>query len=168
MLSLEQLAYFPSSFYQVGYVVPDIDKAQAYFRAALGVPRFFIMKHAPILDQTFLGKPAVIDQHVGFAYAGAFNIEIIQPVSGDSTYSRFLESRPGGGVHHVGLKVPSYDRAIADMKASGFEVLQTGRFGAGTKFAYLDTDKAIGTYTEIFYWDEEAELLFAKIRANVF
>jgi hypothetical protein len=54
------------------------------------------MRDARIEDQTYLGEPSDTHQHVGFAYAGVFNLEIIQPLSGVSTYSKFLDATRAG------------------------------------------------------------------------
>ena len=42
------------------------------------------------------------------------------------------------------------DAAAADMKARGFDLVQSGRNG-DTRFAYFDTDGLIGTLTELVY-----------------
>jgi hypothetical protein len=43
-----------------------------------------------------------------------------------------------------------YDAAVADMKARGFTLVQSGRNG-DTRFGYFDTDGLIGTLTELVY-----------------
>jgi catechol 2,3-dioxygenase-like lactoylglutathione lyase family enzyme len=166
--TFDPIAYLAPSCSQIGFVVPDIDKAETFFRETYGIPRFFILRDAQVTHQTYLGKASDTHQHVGFAYAGILNVELVQPISGVSTYSTFLRAHPHGGVHHVGLKVPDYGRALEDLTARGHAVVQTGRFGTATRFAYFDTEAAIGVYTEIYYLDPETESLFARIRSNTF
>ncbi len=65
-----------------------------------------------------------------FLSAGGSHVELLEPLSPDSTLARYLEAR-GEGFHHVAFRVPSVDRALADLKVSGRRVVdEQGRPGA--------------------------------------
>ena len=74
--------------------------------------------------------------------------ELIQPLDDRSTYGQFLAEK-GEGVHHVGVGVASYDRAIAAVADQGREIVLGGEYN-GVTFAYLPTGDDLGVITEIF------------------
>jgi hypothetical protein len=51
------------------------------------------------------------------AYSGELMIELIQPVSGRSIYSDYLEKNPDGGLQHIAYMVPvdQLENAIREM-----------------------------------------------------
>ena len=62
------------------------------------------------------------------------------------------------------IHVYDMQQAIDDLTASGYPVVQTGRFGEATQFAYCDTRAVLGHYTEIISFDHPTEALFERIR----
>jgi hypothetical protein len=54
-------------------------------------------------------------------------------------------------MHHVGIRVPDVQAAVASMEEQGYSVLQAG-YGTGMSgdggFAYLETDGPLGTLVE--------------------
>jgi LAO/AO transport system kinase len=57
-------------------------------------------------------------------------IELLEPTAQDSPISNFLAKR-GPGLHHIALRVPDLDAAIAKLKAHGARLLNEPRAGAG-------------------------------------
>lgn len=158
------LHYLANAVFQLGYVFPDIARPIAHYVDSMGSPGFLRLDDVDVADQTYLGQPLDCRQNIAFGFVGPFNIELIEPISGISSYTEFLERNPAGGLHHIGCKVYDFEKAIADMEQSGSPVIQTGRFGAATRFAYCDTRAALGHYTEILYFDEPTQVLFEDIR----
>jgi methylmalonyl-CoA/ethylmalonyl-CoA epimerase len=140
--------------FQIGFIVPDIHKAMAFFKEKLGVPEFLYVEKPELQDETYLGKPAPLRLHIAFGWCGDTEIELLQPVSGVSTYSKFLDHNPQGGMHHYGIEVPDYAQAVKDMQAKGFSLVQSGRHNE-TKFGYFDTTAVIGAFTELVYLQPE-------------
>jgi LAO/AO transport system kinase len=62
--------------------------------------------------------------------AGDSRIELLEPAAPDSPISKFLEKR-GPGLHHIALRVPDLNAAIAALKAGGARLLNEPRAGAG-------------------------------------
>jgi LAO/AO transport system kinase len=62
--------------------------------------------------------------------AGDSRIELLQPTAADSPIAKFLEKR-GPGLHHVALRVPDLNAAVARLKANGARLLNEPRAGAG-------------------------------------
>lgn len=57
-------------------------------------------------------------------------IELLEPAAPDSPISKFLEKR-GPGLHHIALRVPDLDAALARLRESGARLLNEPRAGAG-------------------------------------
>jgi methylmalonyl-CoA/ethylmalonyl-CoA epimerase len=149
--------------FQIGFVVPDIHAAMAFFKEKLGVPEFLFIENPSLQDQTYLGKPVDQHQHLAFGYCGEMQIELIQPLSGVSSYSTFLERNPQGGMQHYGIDVADYDQAVKDMSARGFTLIQSGRNGE-TRFGYFDTTHVIGTLTEVVYLQPREKERFERLK----
>ena len=54
--------------------------------------------------------------------AGDARIELLEPVSPESAIARFLERR-GEGVHHVAVRVPNLDQAVAAARRKGLRLV---------------------------------------------
>jgi catechol 2,3-dioxygenase-like lactoylglutathione lyase family enzyme len=140
--------------FQIGFIVPDIHKAMAFFKDKLGVPEFLFIEKSDLQDETYLGKPAPLTQSLAFGWCGDTQFELIQPLTGVSTYSKFLEHNPQGGMHHYAIEVADYAQGLKDMAGRGLTLVQAGRHNE-TRFAYFDTTSTIGALTEIVYLQPE-------------
>ena len=149
--------------YQIGIVVPDIHKAMSFFKDKLGVPEFLFIEKPELQDETYLGKPAPLRLHLAFGWAGEMQVELIQPIAGVSTYSKFLDHNPHGGLHHYGIEVPNYAAGVKEMEAAGFTLVQGGRHNE-TRFAYFDTTSVIGALTEVVYLQPEEKAFMLSLK----
>jgi methylmalonyl-CoA/ethylmalonyl-CoA epimerase len=149
--------------YQIGIVVPDINKGMAFFRDKLGVPEFLFIEKPELQDETYLGKPAPLRLHLAFGWCGDMQVELIQPIAGVSTYSEFLDHNPQGGLHHYGIEIPNYAEGVKEMQAAGFKLVQGGRHNE-TRFAYFDTTAVIGTLTEVVYLQPEEKAFMQSLK----
>ena len=157
----------PGKLFQFGYVVPNLDAALAHFNNRLGAPRFMVLREIVVQNGWFRGSTAPINHSMAFGYIGDVQFEIIQNISGKSTYSEFLDRVPQGGIHHLGYSVEDYDAATADLEARGYKLVQRGTFG-DTKFGYYESDDDFGPLTEIIYLDPNVQGMFANIKAQTF
>jgi catechol 2,3-dioxygenase-like lactoylglutathione lyase family enzyme len=136
--------------FQIAYVVPDIHDAIRFFKEKLGVPTFMLKEDIRVQEQTYRGEPGEYRQSIAFGFLGQMQIELIQPLSGTSTYSEFLETNPKGGVQHLGILVDDYNAGVTAMEGQGFTLVQSGRNGE-TRFGYFDVNHPIGTLMEVVY-----------------
>lgn len=138
---------------QIALVVRDLDAAMRHYWELLGVGPWKVYTYGTPLvrDMTYRGKPQEFRMRIALAQVGAMVVELIQPLSDHNIYVEHLD-RKGEGLHHVGVFVPSFDRAVADARRQGFSVLQSGRgygrLGDGG-FAYLDTEATLGLILEL-------------------
>jgi methylmalonyl-CoA/ethylmalonyl-CoA epimerase len=160
------LGAIAGGFFQVAFCTTNLDSFLQTLSDDLGVDRFFIIRDAQVTDQTFRGQPCDARQDLAFGYAGSLQFEIIQPLSGESSYSEFLAAHPEGGVHHTGVLVDDYDEAVAELSKKNAKV-QTGRVG-DTRFAYFDKIGTLGEYIEVLQLGNDFVELFERIRIQDF
>jgi methylmalonyl-CoA/ethylmalonyl-CoA epimerase len=149
--------------FQLGFVVPDIHKGMTFFKNALGVPEFLFVEKPELEDETYLGKPAPLRLHLAFGWCGDTQVELIQPIAGVSTYSKFLDHNPQGGMHHYGIEIFDYAKDVKEMERKGFALVQGGRHQE-TKFAYFDTTATIGALTELVYLQPEEKAFMQGLK----
>jgi len=144
-----------NQMHQVCVVVRDVQEAAERYWKLFGIGPWDIYTLGPpeLTDMVIHGEPKPYTMRVGLAYVGEVQWELIQPLSGASIYQEFLESR-GEGVHHVAWGVDDYDQTLATMREQGIDVLMSGCW-RGTEYAYLDTEKALGSIVELFKYSPD-------------
>lgn len=155
--------------FQWALVVPDLDRTCAELRRAYGIAGFLVMEDAPIRRARSGGVPVDVHVDIAVGFLGAVNVEVVRPRpgSGPNLYTEFLDDRPDGGLHHIGVTVFDYDAAHAELERSFGENVLTGDFAtAGSRFAYFDSRPATGLCTEILYLDPATLGMMTALRAG--
>jgi methylmalonyl-CoA/ethylmalonyl-CoA epimerase len=157
-------------FCQVAWVVKDIAAAEKFFVETIGISRFMHMENLAAKDTegTYLGKPGNWVCHLYLAYAGDTQIELIQPVSGESMYQESLD-RHGDAVQHVAyfLDDSAYDAAAAHMESSGYPEIQGFRLPIA-RVGYFDTRPTVGVVTEIVGVKEDGHQFLVDLKSGNF
>jgi methylmalonyl-CoA epimerase len=111
----------------IGIAVQSLGEALKFYRDALG------------LESKDLVTVPQEKVRVAMLPAGEPRIELIEATSDDSPIARFLVKR-GEGLHHIAMRVPNLDAAVARLKAAGSrlvtERVQTGAEGYRYVFVY--------------------------------
>ncbi|MGQ9843805.1 MAG: VOC family protein, partial [Spirochaetota bacterium] len=108
---------------QLGIVVPDIEEAVTNYMNILGIGPWFrskIIKH----EAQYRGKPITIDVDIVLAFHKGVEIELIQHKGGDECIYSKLIALSGGGLHHVGWLVLSYNQGMKRVDKAGIKVIQ--------------------------------------------
>jgi len=145
--------------FQVGIIVRDLEKSMAHYQKTLGIGPWGIVDgdESTISDTTYHGRPVRHRFRAALTTVGPLQLELIQPLEGDSIYSDFLEEH-GEGLHHLGyVTVDDLAEAIRTLEKEGFTYLQGGRFGA-IGYAYMDMGKTLGTILEFIEVPEGVSL----------
>jgi hypothetical protein len=133
---------------QVCVVIKDLQKSmERYWNLGIGPWAIYTFQSPELSNTTLHGKPAKYSMKIAVAMIGNLMWELVQPLEGPSTYKEFLEQK-GEGVHHVQLAVDNFDQMIATLGKKGIGVLMKGDW-KGLSYAYLDTEKELGTILEI-------------------
>jgi hypothetical protein len=159
-----------SKFCQIAWVVKDIEAAEKYFIETMGVEKFLRMENLSAKDTegTYLGKPGDWVVNLYIAYAGDTQIELIQPVSGESMFNESLEKH-GDAVQHVAywLDDSEYDAAAQHMEAAGYPLIQDFKLPI-LRVGYFDTRSVIGVVTEIVGSSEDGHEFRKNLKSGDF
>jgi Glyoxalase/Bleomycin resistance protein/Dioxygenase superfamily len=140
-----------NSIVKIGIVVQDAVKTAMKYAEIFGVgPWVFTDKSEDGNDlpvDVAHDHPSVTRCAVA-EFAG-LQVELFQPISGTSTYSKFLESR-GEGVHHAGLgNMDAYEDAKDALNAQSM-ALASSESGIGDPdLFYTKTQQTLGTIFEL-------------------
>ncbi|HQZ17481.1 MAG TPA: methylmalonyl-CoA epimerase [Vicinamibacteria bacterium] len=84
-----------------------------------------------------------------FITVGESHLELLEPTDPSSVIAKFLEKR--SGLHHICVLVDDIEKAMAEMKAAGAQLLdETPRIGAGgCRVAFIHPKSAAGVLLEL-------------------
>jgi methylmalonyl-CoA/ethylmalonyl-CoA epimerase len=121
----------------IGIVVRDIQEALKAYEAALGLS---LREVVQVPDQQV---------QVAFLPVGESNVELVQPLAGDTGIARFLEKR-GEGIHHICVEVDDIEAALARFKAHGVPLIdEAPRRGAHGRVAFVHPSGMHGVLIEL-------------------
>lgn len=141
--------------YQNAYVTRDVAKAAAVFRENAD-PRL-VIEYEGEVDLWTPDGAGKGRQKVAFVWLGDFNIELIQPMSGD-VLAMYRDALPEGdelAFHHVCHRVDDWEALETYIAQKPFPVILKGGTPGMLQFCYLDTRAWLGHYTEYLWCNEE-------------
>jgi catechol 2,3-dioxygenase-like lactoylglutathione lyase family enzyme len=137
---------------QIGVVTDDARRQAEVLQSLLGIGPFRLTDWPwvrPDMQGFFKGQPADFSMRMGFADLGNIQMELLEPLKGESVYTEFL-ARRGPGLHHLLFDVPDVDAKLAKLAERGIGVRMTGTgLREGTKWLYLDTEPLLGWPVEL-------------------
>jgi hypothetical protein len=127
---------------QIGIVVEDLDKFLKNMDELLGLDDFEVIDYPPEgMDPqtTYHDQPAEFTARIAFRDFDKFQMEVIQPVEGQSIFQDHLDQR-GPGLHHIRFTQPNFDEARQKLVSKGISCISSGRGAHGSSlWAYFDT-----------------------------
>jgi methylmalonyl-CoA epimerase len=122
----------------VGIAVKDLDEAIHVYRDILG----FKLEGVHTMNERML--------KIAFFSLGESRIELLQPLSPDSTVAKFLETR-GEGIQHLAVKVKNVEATLEEFKRKGIVLIdEKPRTGAlGNKMAFVHPKSTRGVLLEL-------------------
>ena len=129
----------PKTVDQIGILVKDIDKVVESWSQLFGMGpwRFVDADHTAELGRLYKLRLA-------FTNIGSVEIELIQPVAGETWQAEYLD-KVGEGLHHIQFRVDDMDGEVSNLVAQGAKVFYT----IPGRFAYLETGGPGGVVFEI-------------------
>lgn len=121
----------------VGIAVRSIDESLAFYRDILGLE--------------FEGIEVLEDRGLKTAFlkTGESEIELLEPISEDSTIYKFLEKK-GEGIHHLALEVDDVEEKIESMSEKGANFIGEASIGAGgKKIVFIHPKSTSGVLMEL-------------------
>jgi methylmalonyl-CoA epimerase len=128
----------PSRIHHVGVAVTNLDEAIDLYRSAFG---------AELVHRTTNEKEGL---EAAFMRMGDGEVELMSPLREDSPVGKFMAKR-GPGFHHVAYGVADIQRALAEARAAGLELIDNEpRMGMhGSLIAFLHPKSVGGVLTEL-------------------
>ena len=123
--------------HHVGVAVEDLDAAIKLYTTIFGAE----LTHRATNEKDGLAA--------AFLRAGEAEVELLTPLREDTPVGKFLAKR-GPGLHHIAVAVPDIDKAMADARAQGLELIDAEpRIGLhGTRIAFVHPKSVGGVLTE--------------------
>src|ERR1700704_6701042 len=127
----------PTRIHHVGVAVTDLDESIRLYTSALG---------AELVHRATNEKEGL---EAAFLRVGDGEIELMAALRDDSPVGKFM-ARRGPGLHHVAYGVTDIDRALADARAAGLELIDSEPRIArhGTRIAFVHPKSLEGVLTE--------------------
>ena len=130
----------PRRIDHVAIIVRNIEQALVFYRDALGITPSEI-KEVPTEQVRIAFLP--------MGGPGGSELELIEPITANSSLTRFLEKR-GEGLHHICLEVADIDAALAEMQEKGVPVLdKQPRIAAAGRAIFLHPKGTNGVLLEL-------------------
>jgi len=121
----------------LGIAVGSIDEALKFYEQQLGLR--ISVRETVDAEQV----------RVAMLPLGESRIELLEAAEPDSVIAKFLEKR-GAGLHHVALRVPDLNAAVARLKAAGARLLNEPRAGAeGHTYVFVHPTSTGGVLLEL-------------------
>jgi hypothetical protein len=132
-------------------VVRSVEKTARNLSEKFGIGPWDVhVKSYPASQASFRGEPTECTFKFAYAKVGQITLELVEPISGGSSYSEYLEKH-GEGIHHLGFPAPlPFDAEIAKWKRQGIRPVQEMKLDDPEEgWAYMDTQDLAGFTLEI-------------------
>jgi methylmalonyl-CoA/ethylmalonyl-CoA epimerase len=122
----------------IGIAVTDLDAAVGLYSGGFDMAE----QHRETVEEQ--GVEAILLE------VGEGHIELIRPLSADTSVAKFIE-RNGEGMHHVAYQVDDIDAALERIRAAGLRLIDDKpRIGIrGSRVAFLHPKSTGGVLTEL-------------------
>jgi hypothetical protein len=147
---------------QMAWVVNDLEAAMRRWIEQQGAGPFFVMRHCPVTNVRYRGRPATVDMDVAMAQSGGVQIELIQQHDDLPSCYRDMYRQGEEGFHHICYVVDDLPGALAHFARHDMPPAIEGNFGH-VSFAYVDSRPGIGCMTELVGRHPDIEAFFRKV-----
>ncbi len=142
-----------NNFVQIGVVVADLDKATHYLTEVFGIGPFRVIDWPPEgradIQKFYYGEPGNFTARMAFTELGPVELELIQPVDGNSIWADFLREH-GGGIHHLRFNVDEIEPIQEHLAQNGIVLAQHGSgIRPGTTWMNFASEEKVGFVIEI-------------------
>lgn len=141
------------NFVQIGVVVADVDQATRNLREIFGIGPFRVIDWPPEgrmdIQKFYHSEPANFTARMAFTELGPVELELIQPVSGESIWADFLREK-GEGIHHIRFNVN--DIQPVQEYLAGFDILPAQHGSGirpGTLWMNFASEEKVGFMIEV-------------------
>jgi len=128
------------NLYHVAVAVRSIDEVEKVYETALGLKA----GHREVVEDQGVRTSMLLPEKGGAA------VELLEPLSGESPISKFLEKR-GEGIHHICFLVDDIEAALERLKKEGVRLIdESPRPGAyHSRVAFIHPKATNGVLIEL-------------------
>jgi hypothetical protein len=155
-------------FDQVAFVVEDLGKARESFGQLYGIKNWNTWNNLASgqINKRYYGQEGTFQFSCSYGFVGDVQVELCHHDSGPSIYKDWLDTR-GPGFNHVAFRLDTrdeYNDAAAWFESQDAPLAMGGEVAGMGVWAYFDTVKKLGFFTEI-YWSAPAVLeIFERMK----
>lgn len=146
---------------QIGYIVTDLDRGIRHWIDHMGVGPWTVFRDV-VLAGTYRGQATSVTMHVGLAYQGDMQIELIEVANDSPSPYRDADGKLLVGPHHLAWVVDDLDAATAAAGKRGLTITFAAE-NPGMRVAYLESDEEPGVRYELL----EAPYMRGMIDAGI-
>ena len=144
--------YF-SNFVQIGVVVRNLDHSVKNLVEIFGLGPFRVIDWPPKdrldIQKYYHGEPGNFTARMAFTELGPVELELIQPVEGQSAWADFLHEH-GEGIHHIRFNVDDLPPVQEYLAQFGIHSIQHGSgLRPGTTWMNFGSEAAVGFVIEM-------------------
>jgi hypothetical protein len=137
---------------QISVIVDDVFTWVKRYNDEYGIGPWIILHFTPenTKNMTVHGKDESFEMYLALCDSLNVQLELIQPISDNSSYAEFLKSH-GPGLHHMCMRSKEGHASILEkLKARGHEeTLLSGLDSGGMEFCYFDLTEDLGFIVEL-------------------
>jgi hypothetical protein len=140
-------------FVQIGVIVENLEQSIKMLEEVFGIGPFRVIDWPPQgredLERFYHNRPGDFTARMAFTELGPIELELIQPIHGQSIWQDFLEER-GGGIHHIRFNVKEIEPVRDYLAENGIEAAQFGSgIRPGTLWMNFATEAKVGFGIEV-------------------
>jgi methylmalonyl-CoA/ethylmalonyl-CoA epimerase len=134
------------NLYHVAIAVRNIDEVEKIYETALGLR----VEHREVVEDQGVRTSMLVPEKGGTA------LELLEPLSGESPISKFLDKR-GEGIHHICFLVDDIEAALDRLKRHGVKLIdESPRPGAyHSRVAFIHPKAMNGVLIELAEIDKD-------------
>jgi methylmalonyl-CoA/ethylmalonyl-CoA epimerase len=141
------------NFVQIGVVVADLDRATRNLSEIFGIGPFRKIEWPPAgrpdFQLFYYGEPGKFTARMAFTELGPVELELIQPLEGQSIWADFLRDH-GEGIHHIRFNVDEIEPVVSYLAGQGIQPAQHGSgIRPGTMWMNFGSEDKVGFVIEI-------------------
>ena len=144
---------------QLGIVVNDSEKAAKRYSEVFGIETWKLFEFKPknvIMHDKAITEECVCKAAMG--KLGDIQVELLQPISGPSTWMEYLK-KDGEGLHHISFGfIEDHDAMLDAFKKAGYQIEMQGVLGDAITFTYMGTRDDLGIIYEFAKRDPKVQI----------
>jgi len=142
-----------NKFVQIGVVVADLDAARQRLEDIFGIGPFRVIDWPPEgrsdIERYYYTEPGDFTARMAFTELGPVELELIQPMTGESIWADFLKEK-GGGIHHIRFNVDELEPVQEYLAQHAILPAQHGSgIRPGTHWVNFGSEEMVGFVIEV-------------------